>query len=126
MDKIKTFEDACAALGISTALPEVSMLPEAEQKAIVAHYKLTVIAKALNDGWQPDWSIDGEWKYYPWFDVEADASKPSGFGLSYYDCGHTYSNTYFGSRLCFKSRELAKYAGVQFADLYEEYFLINK
>jgi len=126
MDKIKTFEEACAALGISTALPEVSMLPEAEQKAIVAHYKLTVIAKALNEGWKPDWSNDDEYKYYPWFDVEEDAAKPSGFGLSYGGYVGTDLYTFIGSRLCFKSRELAKYAGEQFTDLYEEYFLINK
>ncbi len=127
MQQIKTYEDACKALNLSpAALPDVSMLPVKHQQAIIAHCKLVIIAEALNEGWQPNWSDTDQYKYWPWFDVEEDDKKPSGFGLSFYVCVDWITITAVGSRLCFKSRELAKYAGEQFSDLYEEYFLIQK
>jgi hypothetical protein len=82
MPKIKTFEGACKALGIDAKkLPDVSMLPADHQDAIIAHYKLVIIAQALNEGWKPNWSDYNQYKYYPWFDVR------SGSGLSYDDYG---------------------------------------
>lgn len=121
MDKIKTFEDACEALGITTELPNFSAMPESEQKALTAHYKLVIIAKALNEGWTPDWE-NGRWdKYYPWFTM----GSPSGVGFS--DCAYVGWSTHssVGSRLCFKSRELAEYAGRQFEELYKDYFVLS-
>ena len=124
--KIKSFEDACAALNISTDVPVVATLPLKHQKALVAHYKLITIAEALNEGWEPNWNDSDERKYFPWLEVEASEEQPAGVGFShaYYDYGH--STSLVGSRLCFKSSELAMYAGEQFADLYAEYFLITK
>lgn len=124
-DQVKSFEDACKVLGISTALPEVGMLPEKHQKAIVAHYKLITICEALNEGWKPNWNDWDEYKYIPWPEVKASADKPSGFGFSDSYCGSTYAHTFVGSRLCFKSSELALYALEQFKELYIEYFLLK-
>lgn len=127
MKKIKSFEDACKALGVDpTKLPEVSMLPEEHQSALIAYYKLFIIAQALNEGWKPNWNDSEEWKYYPWLWVTASEENTSGSGLSCddYDCADSYSC--IGSRLCFKTRELAKYAGEQFTDLYAEAFLFLK
>lgn len=125
--EIKTFEDACKKLGIdaATAVPTVTGLPAHHQEAIVAHSKLVIIAEALNEGWKPNWSDWDENKYYPWFEFNEDKTKASGFGLAYFGYANWYPYTYVGSRLCFKSRELAKYAGNQFIDLYEKYFLHN-
>jgi len=125
--KIKTFEAACAALKLNpkTTLPEVKSFPSKHQAALVAHAKLIIIAEALNEGWQPDWNDHSQWKYYPWFTVKASAKVPSGSGLAFSDCDHWNSLTTVGSRLCFKSEELAEYAGKQFKKLYEEYFLIQ-
>jgi len=122
--EIKSFEDACKALNIdATALPEVSALPEKHQKALIAHYKLVTIAQAANDGWEPDWTNWNEGKYYPWFKIVKQEDN-TGFGLSYddYDFARTY--THIGSRLVFKSREMAEYIGNTFKELYEAYFLI--
>lgn len=123
-ETIKTFEDACKALNISTQLPDVSMLPSNEQKAIIAHYKLTVIARALNEGWKPNWDNDDERKYYPWFNM-GEAAAP-GVGFSFYGCGGVGGLSTVASRLCFKTSELAEYAGQQFTELYKEYFLIQE
>lgn len=125
MKKIKTFNDACKALKLNPKdLPIVTMLPEKQQKAIIAHYKLIIIAQAINTGWEPNWNDNNENKYYPYFYYEADKSKPSGFGLAFVGCGDRVTFADVGSRLCFKSREIAKYAAIQFMDLYEDYFII--
>src|SRR5262245_37574401 len=122
---VKTFEDACAKLGLDPAnLPDFSMMPEKHQKALLAHSKLIIIAEALNDGWQPDWSNYDQYKYYPWFEIEASKDQPSGFGFSRTNYVVWYALTDVGSRLCYATREMAKYAGEQFADLYKDYFLI--
>ncbi len=123
---IKTFEDACAALSINPELlPVVSELPEKHQKALTAHYKLIIIAEALNAGWQPNWNDYNEYKYFPWLEVEATKEKPSGFGFSHTLTFFVFTVTGVGSRLCYRTRELARYAGKQFADLYKDYFLIG-
>ncbi len=119
--KIKTFEGACKALKLNpkTVLPDVNGMPEHHQKSIISHAKLVIIAEALNEGWKPDWKNSDEWKYYPWFRMF------SGSGLAYLVCDHLYSGSAVGSRLCFKTSELAEYAGKQFKKLYEDYFLLK-
>lgn len=123
-DKIKSFEDACKHLGLNpNDLQVVDMLPEKDRKSIIAYYKLTIITRALNEGWEPDFSNWDEYKYYNWFYVEENKDqRSSGFRYG----GTDYSDTYatIGSRLCFKNRELAKYATEQFKELYREYLLI--
>lgn len=99
------------------------MLPEKDRKSIIAFYKLTIIVRALNEGWEPNWSDWNEWKYYNWFYVkEREDQRSSGFRCDGTDCTDTYTDT--GSRLCFKNRELAQYAAEQFKELYREYLLI--
>ena len=85
-----------------------------------AYRLLKMIASALNEGWIPDWSNYSEFKYFPWFDM--DTSSASGF--AYYGCDDWCSNSNVGSRLCFKSRDLAKYAGQQFEEIYRDFMTI--
>lgn len=119
-EKVKSFEDACQLLKIEPNLPQVDILPENHQKAIIAHYKLVIIAEAVNEGWKPNWDNWEERKYYPWFDLEGSSS---GSGFSYHGYVDWNSFSYVGSRLCFKTSELAKYIGETFIDLYKDYFL---
>lgn len=122
MKKIKTFEDACKALGLDPSkLPDVSALPEKHMNSIIAYFKLVIIAEALNQGWEPDWSDEDECKYYPWFWMDQPGS-----GFSYFGSDYSYSSSIVGSRLCFQTRELAEYAGKQFLELYQQYHLLNK
>lgn len=120
-DRVKSFEDACQVLGISTNVPEVKGLPRKHQKAIIANYKLIVIAEALNEGWKPNWQDSDEYKYYPWFDM----SNPAGVGCSDTYGAASYANATFGSRLCLKNRELAIYFGQTFTDLFNDSLLLN-
>ena len=121
-EKVKSFEDACQLLGIKPNLPQVTILLESHQKAIVSHYKLVIIAEALNEGWKPNWNDFSEYKYSPWFDMEGTSSG-SGFSCVDYEFWTTLS--YIGSRLCFKNKELALYIGETFIDLYKDYFFID-
>lgn len=120
-DRVKSFEDACQVLGISTNVPEVKGLPRKHQKAIIANYKLIVIAEALNEGWKPNWQDSDEYKYYPWFDM----SNPAGVGYSYTLYTASFPSAHFGSRLCLKNRELAIYFGQTFTDLFNDSLLLN-
>jgi hypothetical protein len=123
-DKIKSFEDACKHLGLNpNDLPVVDMLPEKDRKSIIAYYKLTIITRALNEGWEPDFSNWNEYKYYNWFYVEENKDQRSSGFRSDVTC-YSGTGTDIGSRLCFKNRELAKYATEQFKELYREYLLI--
>lgn len=112
-DRIKTFDDACDVLGIDAD----DLLRDSDTADEQAYKKLKTICKALNEGWQPNWQDQREYKYWPWF-------KMSGSGLSYGDFGFLYSISNVGSRLCYKSRDLARYAGEQFEGLYKECFEI--
>ncbi len=118
---IKTFEDACQVLNLdaSNVIPDFSFYPEEDKEAMIAHAKLVLIAKALNEGWVPDWKDYDQYKYYPWFDMDSS----SGDGFSYDNYGGWYTHSFVGSRLCFQSREIAKYAGTRFEDLYKSYFV---
>lgn len=120
-DRVKSFEDACQVLGISTNVPEVKGLPRKHQKAIIANYKLIVIAEALNEGWKPNWQDSDEYKYYPWFDM----SNPAGVGYSYTHNAASDTDAAIGSRLCLKNRELAIYFGQTFTDLFNDSLLLN-
>ena len=115
-DQVKSFEDACKVLGIdhNAQLSAIADLPKDEQ----AYRKLKVIAEALNEGWKPDWK-NGQWdKWYPWFDLS------SGSGLSLLGADDRYSASGVSSRLCYKSSNLAKYAGTHFISLYTDLFVI--
>jgi hypothetical protein len=127
---IKSFNEACKVLSISDSLPDVSLLPEKHQKALISHYQLIIITQALNfqdagKEWEPNWNNWNQLKYYAWFEVKASEEKPSGFGFSGSYCTRTSTYAGVGSRLCFKTRELAQYAAKTFIQLYQDYFLID-
>ena len=120
-ERIKTFDDVIRELGDD---PEefknaISIMEEPDE---IAYVKLKLIAKALNEGWTPDWS-NGEWdKWYPWFKMD-DSSSAGRF--SFHVAANQRSYSHVGSRLCFKSKDLATYAGTQFLDIYKDFFTVK-
>ena len=60
-DRIKTFEDALEATGVSTCDVYTTVDTVDER----AYKQLKIIVKALNEGWKPDWNDANETKYYP-------------------------------------------------------------
>lgn len=93
-------------------------------KALIALNKLFTIAEKWNkeDGFVPDFSNKGQWKYFPWFKYEGEAA---GFVFAGTHYAASLANAYFGSRLCFKSESRAEEFGKKYADLYNEVFLLN-
>jgi hypothetical protein len=119
---IKTFEDACKKVNTDPAkLPDVSGIMEEFAKPIIAAYKLLIIYKAINNGWEPDWSNWDQYKYYPWFEVLS-----SGFGFSSSTYNYDHTDTTVGSRLCTDTSEKALYIAEKFKAEYQEYFLYSE
>ena len=119
-DEIKTMDDVYRYNGVkeSDVLP-YSNPKSGKQRALNACAMLVEMVEALNEGWTPNWDDSSQYKYYGWFRMSS-----SGFGL--HGLGYVYSGSAndVGSRLCFKSSELAKYAGEKFKKLYKEWMLI--
>lgn len=115
---------------------------EEDMRDLTAFLKLRIITATLNQGWTPDWTNSNEWKYYPWFclytedeynDLDADdkerccrvvgrsyndANAYGGLVCAYASHASSGSHASYGSRLAFKTRELALYAGKQFVDIW--------
>ena len=116
--KIKSYEAACKALGLKPISDEVfNAFQKEDRKTMAAYHKLAVITRAINEGWQPDWSNRDERKYEPFMYTNSA-------GLA---CATTYyapsaSGTSIGSRLCFRDYERATFAVETFGELYKDYF----
>ena len=164
-ERIKTFDDACNALGDEHPLVTQYRLTAAAYKGdpmtedFIAYLKLRIIVAALNEGWEPKFTED-EYRYFPWFDfytkeeyyeldeekgrcvlrsgngtnayigfvfvsAHSDASHSNnsgGFVACYAGYGASVSSApYGGSRLAFRTRELAAYAGRQFTEEWADF-----
>lgn len=147
-ERVKTFEDAIAELGEDNNLVIMFKHFEAEGFAagsedLIAYLKLRIITAALNEGWTPQFT-DDEYRYYPWFQLyneefwnnlsEDDKWQRSvvfggyaangvntDFAFAHLNYAPSGTGVYFGSRICFKSKELALYAGKQFASLWMDF-----
>lgn len=148
-ERIKTFEDAVNAIGedhpiVAQYKTINSAFKEADNNLhLFAYTRLAIIAEALNEGWRPEYTED-EYRYYPWFglytqeeydDMDDEDKERCRFvgrssgnasaygGLVYASAcsGSASSYTSVGSRLAFKSRELAIYCGKQFIEIWINY-----
>lgn len=114
-DRIKNYEDACKELGIEP-IDYDEMKDAGFTQDEILYRKIKTITQALNEGWKADWNDSDQYKWYPWF-------KMSSGGFVFYDtnCGRSVAHAGNASRLCFKSDELATYAGKQFLQLYSDF-----
>ena len=140
-DRIKTFEDAKRELGNDHPLVKEWNLGDNLSADLEAYLKLRIIVAALNEGWKPKFTSD-EWRYFPYFylvtkneiekmdDEERSRvvlrshNNASAYGGLVGAYAHNYSSnayTFYGSRLAFKNRDLAIYAGQQFIDIYANF-----
>lgn len=116
--EITSYEAACKTLNIQPISEEViNIFPKEDRKSMIAYHKLTVITRALNNGWEPDWENKKESKFYPIFRYDS-------VGLSYVSTYDTSTTARVVSRLCFYSPILAAYAAEHFADLYRDYYCL--
>lgn len=147
-ERIKTFADACRELGSDHPFVKaydgyVSHIHQHDMNDydLVAYLQLRIITAALNEGWEPQFT-KGERRWYFWYDLitkeqydklsAEDRSRVVGRGggsavasdglvCSHASNASSFSNTFSGSRLAFKSEKLAAYAGRQFAEIYADF-----
>ena len=146
-ERIKTFEDACDDLNrramagdkLANDLMTDLQFNSPRTPDLLAYIQLRIITYALNEGWVPQFTED-EYRYYPYFylytqkeidemseDDKAQLLYVGGYANNGALCGLSISASHnafscsdalIGARLAFKSSELAKYAGRQFAALW--------
>ena len=142
---IRSYEDACKALGES--VDEETLKKAGVPKHIIAQMKLELVCKALWGGEvkvYPD--PDGNRIYwYPWFalynqneidnmndkqrgcllSAYATSGASAGFGSLYAPYRSSYSYAASGFRLCLDTEEKAEYFGKQFLELWAEAIAFN-
>nr|DAK84048.1 MAG TPA: hypothetical protein [Caudoviricetes sp.] len=140
---IKTYEDACEALGEEP----VGDLGDHVDKHIIALIKLETISRALwGKDWQPKPDPDGsKYFYYPWFALYTQSEMDSmseedrgallgapagngaraGFGSLGASDRSSDSYATIGFRLCQETEEKAKYFGIQFKEIWADYLAFN-
>lgn len=110
-------------------------------KDVLAYLQLRIICAALNEGWEPTFTNE-EYRWYPWFVIytKEELARMSeekrrrvvgrSYVIAYAYGGLVYAFAYYassssnannGSRLAFKSEELADYAGKQFIEIYADF-----
>lgn len=146
-ERIKTFDDACNALGDEHPLVTQYRLTAGAYKGdpmtedFIAYLKLRIIVAALNEVWEPKFTED-EYRYFPWFYcytkeeydkldgeekgrcVLRSGNNTNSYGVfvccgAYGDTSGSGAND--GSRLSFRTRELAAYAGRQFIEEWADF-----
>ncbi len=115
-DRVKTMKDVYYELGIDGCVFEKSFIFQEDLDAA----KVRLITKVFNEGWFPDWTNSNETKYTCYF----ESKNSCGFSYSLFFSWFTHSAV--GSRLCFKSKELALSVPRQFKTEFENYFLVKK
>ena len=142
--RIKTFEDACREIGIDAEAWNRDKISLGLEPDVLAFLKLRIIVKALNEGWEPQFTED-ECRYYPWFILytreeynKLDEEEKSrvvcrssynayalggvSYAHAYYDS--SFTNAFVGVRLAFKTSELAAYCGRQFLDIWADFVFL--
>ena len=144
--RIKTFDDALAALPAEHPMVRnwtaMRGLEDKFSPNLAAYAKLCIIAAALNEDWELHWGSDQVY-YYPWFyiysKVEVETMMQDrkdklvllgGYALLGSYCGLGCVNSLdawstasadIGSRLAFRSSELARYCAEQFIEIWAQY-----
>lgn len=146
-ERIKTFEDACEALGdehpfVKEYWGVVNINLDIAQD-LIAYLKLRIICAALNEDWKPTFDED-ELRYYVWFyiyskseyekldeDIKGKCRVPlrssdyayafGGLVYAYAYYAGSYSSSFYGVQLALRTKELAEYAANQFIDIWADF-----
>lgn len=152
-ERIKTFDDAVAALGNHALVNQYRRITEEQNPPmddtaidIIAYLKLRIIVAALNEGWEPEF-VEDERRWAPWFVLytnegiermddddrasicrvvgRSNVSANAYGGLAYASAYSASSNAYSSNaaRFAFKTEALAKYAGTQFIEIYRDFII---
>lgn len=119
-DRVKSYEDACAVLGIEPITQTQYMIdgtftPKqlSNPDRTYARHQQDVICEALNEDWEADWNNTDEPKWRSW-------ARHSGSGFRFCDSDFSLLYSSVGSRLEFKTERLSKYFFDQFIDIHKK------
>lgn len=143
-ERVKTFQDALDELGADDELvKEYRALGDNARPDTACWLRLGIIVKALNEGWTPKFDKK-ECRYAPYFCLYTDAeisemtdeeksrvvyrsgynaNASGGVAFAGASIGTPSAVADMGSRLALRTRELAIYAGKQFAEEYAQLIL---
>lgn len=152
-ERIKTFDDAVAALGNHALVNQYRRIAEEQNPPmnetatdIIAYLKLRIIVAALNEGWEPEF-VEDERRWAPWFvlytneEIEGmddddraricrvvgrssdSANASGGLAYAYASSASSVADSDDAARLAFKTEALAKYAGTQFIEIYRDFII---
>ncbi len=155
-ERIMTFDDACLELGNDHPFVDQFMkinnnflerINKHYCADVIAYLKLRIICAALNEDWEAKFT-DDEVRWFPWHCITTEKEYFSIVKRDEYNYSMIYTDNYntpfrcfvcydahktssgmtsrVNSHLCFKSYELAKYAGEMFIELYADLNLIRK
>lgn len=113
-ERIKTVEDILEDNNITQL--DIDLMFDNVPEHLKYQYIAELLCKSLNEGWTPNWDNSNEYKYYPWFKMGSSAFRCDGYA-------YWVTGSIVGSRLCFKSPELARYAGEQFENVYKHFMI---
>ena len=139
MDRIKTWQDVCEELNINqeswnqmvNAMYAACPMTTGEAKCVIAHMKVLMIAKVLNEGWELTKEAEDNSEGYGIYWLKRDGVRGDVAFQASSDCapGVVLAGPSFGDsawtvvpRLSFKTRALAEYAVLQFPDIWREYY----
>jgi len=114
--KVKTLKDVLSITKPSKEVLALIKYNGSDELLLHSKYEMicVLLAKALNEGWIP--KMDGsENRWYSWYSVS------SGFEFDGARCVTSSACADSASRLCFKTKELAEYAGKTFTNEYRNF-----
>ena len=116
-DRVRTVQDAFKIANIDYKNFVQDLKKSHFREDEIKKRELEIVAKVLNEGWKPNWNDPNEGKPYSYFVYDKEVG---GFVFSnaYYDFPFTDSS--LGSRLYFRTRKLAEYAGRTFFEEYNQ------
>jgi len=120
-DKVKTFEDV---LKYSPPLTkeELAILNYKGKSKRLLNAKMDMrwdlIRDVFNQG-KLNMADTSQWKYFGWFDIIKDSSKPSGLEMSVHAVDCTHTPTVAGARLCFIEEDYVRHVLKYFKEDYE-------
>lgn len=119
-DRINSVDDAIVELGEND--PEVIQLRKLQEieiaDNILARQEAVVLIKAYNEGWEPDWTDDDQYKYSHRFYMGGSKGS-SAFRCDDYGIWNTGSNV--GSRLFLKSSDLVYHTGEKHLEVFKRF-----
>ena len=120
------FEEACAKLGRSAQLPDVTGKTDIQANREIACHMADAIIDAKNmeanggKPWVADLGNTTQEKWHPLFNIIKDETAPRGFRLSCHGCFFDYGYALLGARHACINRQVAKDMGQNFPDLYKD------